>query len=65
MQNVLCISSEEYFTAKHMSNVSKYSMEAVLISYFLGLSSQCIYRKVLENTKMNNFAVWGFIYLVF
>jgi len=62
MQNVLCISSEEYFTAEHMSNVSKYSMEAVLISYSLGLSFQYVYRKVLENTKMNSFAVWRFIW---
>lgn len=48
-----------------MYNVTKYSMEVVLISYSLVLSFHYTYRKVLETTKMNNFAVLGFINLVF
>lgn len=48
-----------------MCNVSKYSMEVVLINCSLGLSFHCIYGKVLENTKMNHFAALRFINLVF
>jgi len=44
-----------------MCNVSKYSMEVVLLSYSLGLSFHYVYRKVLENTKMNSFTVLRFI----